>query len=85
LENDHEASHKHSEAPTEVNQEAQGLIPKNRTDPMTQQYQGNTVTMTRAAKQGDPNFDAAKDQVIVHNAADNSDKTVLRSDVKNIP
>lgn len=52
---------------------------------MTQQYQGNTVTVTRNAKQGDPNFIAGQDQVIVHNAADNSDKTALRSDVKNIP
>ena len=30
--------------------------------PQTQQYQGKTVTVVRTAVQGDPSFDANKDQ-----------------------
>jgi len=45
-------------------------------------YQGKVVTVVRDAKQGDPSFDANKDQVIVKNA-DGSQSTVLRSDVTN--
>ena len=41
---------------------------------------GQPVTVVRDAKQGDPSFDANKDQVIVKNA-DGSQSTVLRSDV----
>ena len=46
--------------------------------PQTQQYQGKTVTVVRTAVQGDPSFDANKDQVIIKNA-DGSQATVLRS------
>ena len=44
-------------------------------------YQGKTVTILRDAKQGDPSFDASKDQVIIRDANGN-EQTVLRSDVK---
>lgn len=43
-------------------------------------YHGKPVTLVRDAKQGDPSFDAAKDQVIIKNA-DGTQSTVLRSDV----
>ena len=43
-------------------------------------YQGKPVTAVRDAKQGDPGFDATKDQVIIKNA-DGTQSTVLRSDV----
>lgn len=52
-----------------------------RTATMSKTYQGKPVTNVRDAKEGDPSFDAAKDQVIVRNA-DGTESTVLRSDVK---
>lgn len=48
---------------------------------MPKQYQGQDVTVVRDAKQGDPNFDQQKDQVIVR-LANGTEKTVARSDVK---
>jgi hypothetical protein len=45
-------------------------------------YQSNPVTVTRTAKNGDPGYDQNKDQVIIK-MADSSEKTVLRTDVKN--
>jgi hypothetical protein len=42
---------------------------------------GKPVTDVRNQKQGDPGFDANKDQVVVTNA-DGTESTVLRSDVK---
>lgn len=44
-------------------------------------YKGKPVTQVRDAKEGDPNYDATKDQVIIKNA-DNSLSTVLRVDVR---
>lgn len=48
---------------------------------MSKTYQGKTVTVVRDAKEGDPNFDQSKDQVIIRNE-DGTEQTVLRSDVK---
>lgn len=49
---------------------------------MTHTVNGKPVTNVRDAKEGDKDYDANKDQVVVTNA-DGSESTVLRSDVKN--
>lgn len=48
---------------------------------MTTTVNGKPVTNVRDAREGDKDFDANKDQVVVTNA-DDSESTVLRSDVK---
>lgn len=48
---------------------------------MTSTVNGKPVTDQRDAKQGDPHFDAKKDQVVV-TYEDGSEATVLRTDVK---
>lgn len=47
---------------------------------MQKQYNGQNVKVLRSAKQGDPDYDASEDQVIIE-LADGTEKTVLRSDV----
>ena len=48
---------------------------------MSQTYQNKPVTVERTAKQGDPNFVAGSDQVIIRNA-NGQEQTVPRTDVK---
>jgi hypothetical protein len=48
---------------------------------MKNTYQGSPATVLRDAKQGDPNFDASKDQVVIKDST-GAEQTVLRSDVK---
>ena len=48
------------------------------------QYQGKSVFVVRDARQGDPGFDASKDQIVIQNEDKNEDGTemvVLRSNV----
>jgi hypothetical protein len=56
-------------------------VRQNRRMKMTSTVNGKPVTNVRDAKEGDPGYDASKDQVVVRNA-DGSESTVLRTDVK---
>lgn len=51
---------------------------------MTQQYQGKNVRTVRDAKDGDKDFKAGQDQVVI-TLDDGTEKTVKRSEVTKTP